>query len=108
MPKAKPRTASGSWPPARSTFGWIMPAPRISSQPPPRQTPQPGAGAPPAAAPPRARARRARDVDLGARLGEGEEARPEAHTRLGPEEAAEEVDEHALQVGEGDALVHHE
>src|SRR5947209_18116159 len=53
-------------------------------------------------------ARRAGDVDLGARLGEGEEARPEPHAGLGPEEAAEEVDEHALQVGEGDAAVHPE
>src|SRR5581483_10002164 len=41
-----------------------------------------------------------RDVDLGARLGEREEARTEADARVGTEEAAEERAQHALQVRE--------
>jgi len=32
-PRAKPCQRAGSWPAARSTFGWIIPQPRISIQP---------------------------------------------------------------------------
>src|SRR5207237_10894200 len=53
----------------------------------------------------RRRAPEAGDVGLGGRLGEREEARPEADTGLGAEDAAEEVNEHALQIGEAHALV---
>src|SRR5581483_11075903 len=53
----------------------------------------------------RAAAEHAREVDLRRRLGEREERRPEP--RLDPlaEEPPREVQEHALQVGERDALV---
>ena len=45
------------------------------------------------------------DVDLGAGLGEREEARPEAHVEVvGLEELAHEVGEHDLQVLEADVL----
>ena len=33
IPKAKPLNTSGSYPPFSSTFGWTIPAPRISTQP---------------------------------------------------------------------------
>src|SRR5439155_1018521 len=125
-PGAPETATSGAGRPTSTRHTWTRPASGCGSpvarRPAPmrrsgRPTASMAAGLEPAATaadaavrvgrPARGRARRARDVDLGARLGEGEETRPEAHAGLGPEEAAEEVDEHALQVGEGDAVVHH-
>ena len=84
MPKAKPMYFSGSMPTWRSTFGCTMPQPAISSQR-PLSAPLEG------------------DVDLGGRLGEREERGAEAHLQVVAfEEAAQEVGDHALQVGEAD------
>ena len=46
------------------------------------------------------------DVDLDARLGEGEEVRAQAHLALGAEDRPREREQRALQVGERDVLVH--
>ncbi len=49
-------------------------------------------------------ARRAADVELGARLGVGEEARPEAHPAFRSEELVHERGQRALQIGQRDVL----
>ena len=48
------------------------------------------------------------DVDLDARLGEGEVAGPQAHARLLAEHLAGELEQHPLEVGERDVLVDRE
>ena len=92
MPNAKPVHFSGSMPQLSKTTGWIIPQPRISIQPVFLQTLQP------ARVPSGALAERAADVDLGARLDEGEVARAQAHGRARAEEALGELGEHAAQV----------
>ena len=97
MPNAKPCQTSGSTPTARSTLGWTMPQPRISSQ----SSPSPTTSSP-AAAP-------AADVHLGGRLGEREVARPEAHRDVvALEEGAHEVGQAALEVAHVGAPVDHQ
>src|SRR6185295_8055900 len=58
--------------------------------------------------PPGSAADDAADVDLGARLGEREEARPEPHPDVVAEEALREELEHALPVAERDVAIDEE
>ena len=50
----------------------------------------------------------AADVHLGAGLGEGEKAGPEPKRRVRRKKLVHEGSQHALEVAEGDALVHHQ
>lgn len=95
-PKAKPVYTSGSMPTFSKTLGSTMPQPRSR---PSRVL---------AEAAPLATADAARDIGLGARLGKGEEVRAKARLALLAEELLDEVVERALEITEGDALVHNE
>ena len=83
-PNAQPLYSSGSMPTALNTFGWTMPQPPSSIQRLLVLEP---------------------DVDLGRRLGEGEEAGPEPHPGVGAEVRADELEDGAFQVDHGHVAV---
>ena len=93
-PKAKPVYVVRVVADARSTFGWTMPAPPISSQP--------VLLADPAAL---AVADRAVDREIDARLDEREEVAAEADPPLRAEELPRQLGKDALEVGHRDVLV---